>query len=693
MTFKLKYDWQFRDEHYTSAYPAETDEENNIFKICGKNERGKTTTLKIIAFAFRDNDDDSGNINQSILEEISDLEGDETKLTFEFIIKSPDNRLTLECSYHDNERYFKINGNAVGVTEVKDKFILLFDVPEPLQEKLKNSIKNVRSRFKRYIDLVSSYNGDLQKLYEQLTDYNNAEETKKKIIYTISNLESELSNYKKLLSTYTYQEPGIRKQFVNYQYGKLYNDFTEAEDKYKEINALIRKNQNREKKTSNNGRNLLKEGNELRDMIYFSKELFIAIIDKDQRDKFNKILKDITSLSDLDRLNENVLSEIYTFYLNQQNDTEKLRTGEASDRNYKNKQELQLIRKLLLVVKDYVNIDPEIPGSGKKITELLTPLQQRERELSSLVGDDETMDAIISKCVEIIKQIGNVSSELRKFKEHRGDYEEEESEIDLESLKKKREEWDKKMDLTSVELSKLEQEYNSITKEERTSFKFDPNIVQKYNTLISDKKDVSEKINKTETNIRVQKESLNKYEDLKKPSTEMSLDDINATSKKVNQLLKKLNNYSKKLQNIDLKKMQLRESSSGDGTELYSKIGEYLASVVEVIYHNKRPYEIKNIDFSRGEYILADGSDPIKFNWLGTGARALNALSAKIRQNFRGRKKIILIDEIGDMDNDNQQILLDQLKMQVKTGDALLAMLTERDDSSDAVRMVPIPLD
>jgi hypothetical protein len=693
MTFRIKYDWQFRDEHYTSVYPAETDEENNIFKICGKNERGKTTTLKIIAFAFRDNDDDSGNINQGILEEISDLEGDETKLTFEFIIKSPDNKLTLECSYHDNERYFKINGNDVGITEVKEKFIVLFDVPEPLQEKLKNSIINVKNRFKRYIDLVSSYSDDLQKLYEQLTDYNNAEKKKKGINDTISNLESEISNYKKLLSTYTDQESGIRKEFVNYQYEKLSNEFFEADKRCKEIDNIIRKNQNRVKKTSSNGRNLLNEGNELRDMIYFSKELFIAKMDKDQRDKFNKILKDITSLSDLDKLDEHVLSEIYVFYLNKKNDAEKSRTGDVSDRNYKNKQELELIRKLLIVVKDYVNIDPEIPGAGKKVTELLTPLQQRERELSDLVGDDDTMDAIISKCEEIIKKTGKVTTELREFNEHRGDHEEEVGKIDLESLKKEIKEWDKKRDYASVELTKLESEYNLIPEDERRNFRIDPNIVQKYNALISGKGDMIEKIARTDTNIRVQKESLNKYEDLKKPNTEMSLDDIKTENNKVNQLLKKLNNYSKKLQNIDLKKMQLRDSSGGDGTELYSKIGEYLASVVEVIYHNKRPYEIKNIDFSRGEYILADGSDPIKFNWLGTGARALNALLAKIKQNFKGRKKIILIDEIGDMDSDNQQILLDQLKMQVKTEDTLLAMLTERDDSSDAVRMVPIPLD
>jgi len=648
--------------------------------------------MKIIAFAFRDNEEDSENINQSILEEISDFENRETSLAFDFIIKSPDHALTLECSYKDNERHFKINGNDVGVTEVKEKFVVLFDVPEQLQEKLKNSIKNVRTRFKRYIDLVSSYYDDLESLHTKLTDYNNAEKTKKEILYNISNLKSSLSNYNNLLNTYTNQEPSIRKQFVNHQYEILSNEFIEAEKNYKEVDNIIRKNQNRVKKTSSNGRNLQNEGNELRNMIYFSKELFIAKMDKDQRDKFNKILKDIPSLSILDKLNENVISEIYSFYLNQKNDAEKSRTGDTSDRNYKNKQELEFIRKLLNVVEDFVNINPEIPGSGKKVTELLAPLQQREWELSNLVGDDNTMEAIISNCEKIIKQTGKVSIELKKFKEQRGDHEEEESEIDFESLKKEKLEWEKKMDLASVELTKLESEYNLITEDEKRDFKVDPNIVQRYKTLISNITGVKDKISEINGNITVQEKFLNKYEYLKKPDTERSLDDIEAESNKVNKLLKKLTNYSNKLQNIDLKKMQLRDSSGGDGSELYSKIGEYLASVVEVIYHNKRSYEIKNIDFSRGEYIMADGSEPIKFNWLGTGARALNALSTKIRQNFKGRKKIILIDEIGDMDNDNQQILLDELKKQVKNGDTLLALLTERDDSNDSVRMIPISL-
>jgi len=696
MTFRLKYDWQSRDEHYTSSYPAATDENNNIFKICGKNELGKTTTLKILAFAFGVIDDDAGNINKGILEEISDLEDDETTLTFDFIIISPDRGLTLECSYYDKERHFKINEKDVGEPEVRDKFVVLFDIPEPLQEKLKNSIKNVRSRFRRYVDLLDLYNKQLELLHKQLTDYNNAEKSKQKILNTISNLESDLSNYTNLLNTYTNKEVNIRKRFVVYQQYKLENEFKEADDKYKEIDDLIRKYQNRGKKVSATGKNLLKEGGELRELIYSSKEIFIRKIGKDQREDFKQVLKDIVALSCLEKLNEKIISNIYTFYkvqLEAAKESQRSQASDVSERSYRNKQELELIRKLLAVIKEYVNIDPEIPGAGKKITELLTPLQLREEELSNLVDSEESLSTFISKCNEIIVQTGRVMNELRKFEEHRNDQEEAESEIDLESLSKQKDEWDKRRDRASIELGKLENEFNSIPKDQRASFKLDLNIVQEYTMIISDKKEISDKISDTKSNLVVQRESLQRYEEVSRPNTEMSLDDINAESIKLIELTKKLSNYNNKLQNIDLKKMQLRDHSGGDGTELYSRIGEYLASVVGVIYHNKRPYKIKNIDFAKGEYVLADGSGVIKFTRLGTGTRALNALLPKVKQNFQGKKKIILIDEIGDMDLDNQQILLNELKLQVKNGDALLAMLTVRDDNSDVVRVVPVPLD
>ncbi len=693
MTFRVNYNWKFHDESYSSFYPLNDDQDNNIFKICGKNERGKTTTLKILAFAFGATDEDTGNINEEIIDEISDLEDSEANLSFDFIIGSNDGTLTLECKYANGERLFRINGNPVGETEVRDKFIVLFDVPEPLQDKLKNSIKNVRSRFKRYAGLIDLYNKRLEVLHKQLTDYNNAEQSKQKILTVISNLEGDLSSYKTLERELLKKEEVLRKQYVLFQFMKMTGEFIDKESRLKEIEELIKKYQKRGKRVSSSSKTLLEEGNQLRDLIYSSKDIFIKGLAEDQKESYDALLKETTALSNLDRLNQDVLSRIYVFYFHQRETAESSKSNNVSDRNYKLKQELELVRRLLAVIKDYLNIDAEIPGAGKKATELLIPLQQRERILSDLVGNEDFLDVFISECNKIISKIGKVTAELKKFEDHKKENREDENEIDIESLNKEKEKLDDQMGQLTQELDKLEDEFDSIQENEKKSFKPDPNVIREYNDILTNRREISKKIEEADINLRVQREALKRFEDISHPSGEMTIGEINRESIITSSLNRKLSIYLNKLENIDLRRMQLSSSDRGEGSELYPKIGEYLASVVEFIYHNKRPYKIKNIDFAAREYILADGSGTIKFTRLGRGTRALNALLAKLRQDFQGRKKIILIDEIGDMDLENQRYLLDELKIQVKSGEALLALLTERDDSSDEVRAVPVPLD
>ena len=693
MTFKLNYTWNYRDESYTSSYPSEVDQNNSIFKICGKNEKGKTTILKMLAFAFGTPDEDAGNINEEIKDEISDLVDSEATLSFYFLIENNDRTLTLECNYANGERLFRINGVGVGETEVSDKFIVLFDVPEPLQDKLKNSIKNVRSRFKRYADLIDLYNTRLEKLHEQLTDYNKAEESKKNILTAISNIEGNLSTYKKIEKDLLNSERVVKTQYVLFQYYKLNDEFIYAESRLKEITNLIKKYEKNGKRVSTYAKILLEEGNQLRDIIYSTKEIFIKEIAEDQRGAFDKVLKEITALSNLDKLNRDVLKTIYTFYSHQLKTAENSRSSNVSNKNYKLKQELELVKRLLSVIRDYINIDTEIPGSGKKVAELLIPLQQRESELSNLLGNEESLNFFILQCEGIISKIGEVELALKKFEDHKKEKPEDESEIDIESLNKEKKKLDDQMDQLSKGLGNLEDEFNSIPENEKKSFRPDPEIIRKYTEIISNKTDISKKIGDAEVNLHVQKEALKRFKEISRPLGEMTLNQINEESIIISNLKRKLTIYLNELQNIDLRKMQLNFSDPGEGSELYSKIGEYLASVVEYIYHNKQPYKIKNIDFVDREYILADGSGAIKFTRLGRGTRALNALLVKLRQDFHGRKKIILIDEIGDMDLENQKYLLDELKTQVKSGEALLALLTERDDSSDVVRAVPVSLD
>ena len=693
MTFRLTYTWNFRDESYTSSYPSEIDQNNSIFKICGKNEKGKTTTLKILAFAFGTPDEDTGNINEEIIGEISGLEDGDATLSFNFVIGDKDGKLNLECKYVNRTRLFWINGNPVGETEVGDKFIVLFDVPEPLQDKLKNSIKNVRSRFKRYSDLIDLYGKRLEDLHKKLTDYTRAEDSKHNIQTAILNLKGNLSNYETQEKKILKEVEVVRKQYVLFQYDKLSNEFYDAERRLKEITVLMKKYNTHGKNVSNTATTLLEGGNQLRDMIYSSKEIFTKGITEDQRDAFYVVLKEIAALSNPDKLNQGILSSIYTFYLHQLKTAENSRSNNISDKNYKLKQELELVRRLLGVIKDYINIDAEIPGAGKKVTELLIPLEQRESKLSDLVGNDDFLNTFILKCSEIISKIGKVSIDLKKFEEHKKEKPEDENEIDIDSLKKEKDKLVDKMDLASKELEKLEDEFNSITDNEKKGLKLDPNVIHEYDKLILSRGEISKKIEDTKVSLNVQKEALKTFENISRPSGEMTLDEINGEIIIISNLKRKLSIYLNKLQNIDLRRMQLNSPDRGEGSELYFKIGEYLASVVEVIYHNKKPHKIKNIDFAAGEYILADGSGTIKFNRLGRGTRALNALLAKLRQDFHGRKKIILIDEIGDMDLENQEYLLDELKTQVKSGEALLALLTERDDSSDEVRAVPVSLD
>ena len=693
MTFSLNYALSFRDESYISSYPAEVDQNNSIFKIRGKNEKGKTTTLKILAFAFGTPDEDTGNINEEIKDEISDLGDSETTLSFDCIIGNNDGTLTLKCKYANGERLFWINGNPVGDIEVWDKFIVLFDVPEPLHDKLKNSVRNVRSRFKRYSDLIDLYNKELEDSHKQLTDYSKAEESKQKIQTAISNLKEDLSNYKKEEMKLLNELGDVRKQYVLFQYSKLSNNFDYAERRLKEITELTKKYQTHGKKVSNTAKTLLEEANQLRDLIFSSKEIFTNEIAEDQKNAFDLVLKEMPALSNLDKLNQDVLSRIYTFYLTQLTTAKSSLSDDVSDKNYKLKQELELVRRLLSVIKDYLNIDAEIPGVGRKVTDLLIPLQQRESELSGLVGNTWHLNVLISKCNDIISKTGKVTSELKKFEEHKKEKPKDENEIDIESLSSEKKRLDDQMDLLSIELGNLENEFNSIPDNVKKSFKPDPNVSRKYNDMESDIKHISKKIEDTEINLRVQKEELQKFQDISSPLGGKTLDEINREITIINNLKRKLSTYLNKLQNIDLKRMQLRSPDRGEGSELYSKIGEYLASVVEFIYHNKQPFKIKNIDFATHEYILADGSGTIKFNRLGRGTRALNALLAKLRQDFHGRKKIILIDEIGDMDLENQEYLLNELKIQIKSGEALLALLTERDDGSDEVRAVPVPLD
>ena len=88
-----------------------------------------------------------------------------------------------------------------------------------------------------------------------------------------------------------------------------------------------------------------------------------------------------------------------------------------------------------------------------------------------------------------------------------------------------------------------------------------------------------------------------------------------------------------------------------------------------------------------------DKRRPIDFIEIGTGHTALNSLLARVRQDCGNKKKVLLFDEIGDMDKESIQKLLNEIKNGVKRGEILFALLSQRDDSFVDPIAVPVPIE
>ena len=70
----------------------------------------------------------------------------------------------------------------------------------------------------------------------------------------------------------------------------------------------------------------------------------------------------------------------------------------------------------------------------------------------------------------------------------------------------------------------------------------------------------------------------------------------------------------------------------------------------------------------------------------------LNSLLARLKQPTLGRKKIILFDEMSTMDAQNLNKLIDEIKNQVRNGEAIFAFLNRPDDKTNEVLFDPITI-
>jgi ABC-type transport system involved in cytochrome c biogenesis ATPase subunit len=677
--FNIEYSVWLNGNKYFSKYPNKPEIYGNIFSLKGKNDGGKTTLLKIVAHAFGASEKDNKTISDRLKMDISDLADERNKLNYNLALRYPDKSTTVNIVYDGKEHKYSVNGKPVGKTEFLRQYAVLFEVRENVFDKLNRHMRDVENRFDQYLNYIRIYEGQLRTLYEKIKTYEESKDSLAKTRKSIETLEIRLLEYTKLKNMYDQLVKSARKEYINYVYQSKYLEFQTCELQLKEIKKKMKQTSESDKAISSLAQKLLEKSNELRDEIMKSQLIFQGLNNQELKIEFTEINKNLKILSSLNQLTFDNLSSIAKYFNKVIEFVGEQRKEDISSDKYKEKQELDFLKKLIEIVREFSGTNLELPGSGKKLIDLLEPLENRYKELLKSLNQSDVLEAIYRKSNEIIALIGKVTIELKTYLDNIKQGEGQKFEkVDLDKLEKERKANEERRDKLSKELTDLEDEYKDISPDQKKNFRLDESVVNDYNKANGDYDDTIKKIEETKKNLEVQKQLEIRFRNIQKPKTDFTLLDIISLNEKVNKLKNKFSLYTTKLRDIDLSKLQSIGVTDNSDLEFFSKIGTYLANVVEVVFHEHKMLRVKKIDFQKGAYLLEDGST-LKVNTIGSGHTSLNAIVGRMKNTFPDKKKILLIDEITDMDPAVRALLIKEVKKQIESGESVLALLTEWD--------------
>lgn len=689
--FKIGYSIWLNGKKYSSTYPKEAFYNGNIFSLKGKNDNGKTTLLKIVAEAFGASERDNNTISNHLKRDISDIAEEENKLNYDLTLSYPDGSgsTTVDISYNGKDHKYWINKTPVGKTEFLRQYAVLFEVREKMSDKLDRHMRDVENRFDQYLNYIKIYESKLGGLFEKVSNYERSDESLKRARISIKNIEENILNYEKLKDLYEQSYIRARKEYINYIFEKKSQEFHKLERQLTDITKRMQQAKSAERSHSMKGKALLEKSNSLRDTVTDSNLIFQRIDNIVLKNEYVGLSGNLKALSDPLSITYEYLSSISTFFQRVQAYVKQESKGDTSSDHYKEEQELSFLKSLLEIMREYSNTDLELPGSGKKLIELLSPLESRYNELRLLLGKFEVLDALDKKCREIISLIGLVVVELKKYLDKDKQEEDTSDGEDIEELSKSYRNIDKKLDELSKELSQIEDEYNNISTDEKRGFRLESGVVEDYNKSKKNYEGILSEIKNVENQLEVQRQYEKKFKDIKKPNTKLTSQDIISLNEKIVRLKGKFSNYTSKLKDLNLPKLEQGQQLDKNDLDFFSKIGIYLANVVEVIYHEHRMLKVKKIDFQNRLYVLEDGST-IKTSTVGSGHSSLNAITSRMKNNFSGKKKILLVDEITDMDPGVKNFLMNEVKRQISSGESVLALLTEWTYESVENELVPM---
>lgn len=693
--FTINYKLQDGGPLYECTYPQKEDSDKNIFFIRGTNDQGKTTTLNMVALGLYANyglSKDKGIISDSLISDslrakMDYLMSDHLDhLEFDFEIKSMDSRTSIHSRYHNNDLLTELNGEIAGPEFFNENVQVLYDIPDDPLVKLQSSVRLIRENLLDYERYLQRYYIDIEHKLTQIKDFKKKEMKIKENEDSLENTRKELDLKKK-----TKEKVGeelskleiIEDVFLSYDICDLMAQCDMELKNLKDKRTKLKQKglgggtpkfqqQVREFNLSNgNVKSSLATVKKYSEILSKEQVSFFASIGK----KLNGLYKpqdiDTTTIEKWNDTINSIILQLEEDPINKQfKDEEK---------------QYELVSKIMGVLNEYLTLDMSIPGTNVNgIFSFYRELEEFRKEIEPKISRKKDL----SKLIKELKTLINFLSDLKEKREFLPDVDEQQM-YDYSQIEKDITQLETKLSNLDVQASKYKERINSLPENDIIEILKYPGKREQYQRTKKEFEDLCEEIKDLEQKESTLTIRIRELGVVKVPTAhdeKWLREEYNNCAN----LIPKIMKWSKSLEHVNFRKTDLGINYD-QAREFFDALSEYFAEILQIVYFEKKSWEVEKVDLVNRQYIIKDRK-PIKFIQMGAGHTALNSILTRIKQKFGGKKKIILVDEIGHMDYKNIGILVEEIKDQIKNGETILALITIADSTVSEITWEPVPL-
>jgi len=623
----------------------------NLVEIEGRNGTGKTTLLNCLALALGYLDQDKELERKPTLKrKLQDLEENPT-LEYRFRIYCNINEpVDLVVERKKGQKRCWLNSKPVSMEVIDKKFEIVF-LTEDDPKKVVNSIVGKLSKYfndleKGLVSLQSAINKHLM----DINEYRSFKTEEGKMLKEIESLKQSIANKTKQLEELDKKLEKIRlkeqiKRKIELLSKKddIISRYCELEKEYKKIAGVS--GESIARKLSKQRRKLRLANQELKGINGRIVQICESLKHYGVQIQSAKLLEG--DYSELNRLNKEI------------------RLGKQTE-----DVSMPMVDDMIALFQRYPE-NERVPLIEKPVSKVLIALYKIKAKSIGMrtISLITTLNNVMKQREEKLLEIAKIQSNISKLHQRNKDLE--------------------KIDRIQNEFFEAQQEYLELqlalqeNRSELLSRWSELSLVdgnsESIQKQIEDLK-ISKQIDESRLSSLQENLNLLRENATKKPKYAEKEDELKALFERISRLREHIFQWIQILRNPAQAKEQFnsQQGQVGFGLDDYKRfvtaVGEYLGNQFEPIAYDYKFHEVKFFDIEKDTFITKEDRH-IPINKLSQGQSKIAALTGVLKKMDPNRRKIVLIDEIADLDPENLRIVKKNLLDEYNKGSVILAVL------------------